>query len=213
MERFFRRDQQRARDPTGKSRRRLAHFDRDRDFADARFSAQRIARQISQSSMASVRTRWRGWSAGRFGSAEPFTVGAVAGELLSRYLPSGGRVAFFTGWLGTQDHAEKLRGFEASLKAAPGRPIRIGPIVEALAASPIRRMRRPRFDTRPTRTGSAPSHTPGKIGDPTCPFPLPRPRPRPRPLPPSGPPPRGRAGGNGSGSPCWPCRACCTPWT
>ena len=64
-------------------------------------------------------------------SAEPFTVGAVAGELLSRYLPSGGRVAFFTGWLGTQDHAEKLRGFEASLKAAPGRPIRIGPIVEA----------------------------------------------------------------------------------
>jgi LacI family transcriptional regulator len=64
-------------------------------------------------------------------SADPFTVGAVAGELLSRYLPSGGRVAFFTGWLGTQDHAEKLRGFEASLKAARGRPVRIGPVVEA----------------------------------------------------------------------------------
>jgi LacI family transcriptional regulator len=63
-------------------------------------------------------------------SADPFTVGAVAGELLSRYLPSGGRVAFFTGWLGTQDHADKLRGFEASLKA--GRtPVHLGPVVEA----------------------------------------------------------------------------------
>jgi LacI family transcriptional regulator len=61
-------------------------------------------------------------------SADPYTVGAVAGELLSRYLPSGGRVAFFTGWLGTQDHADKLRGFEASLKTGP---VQIGPVVEA----------------------------------------------------------------------------------
>jgi LacI family transcriptional regulator len=64
-------------------------------------------------------------------SADPFTVGAVAGELLSRFLPSGGRVAFFTGWLGTQDHADKLRGFEASAKAEAGRPVQVGPIVEA----------------------------------------------------------------------------------
>jgi LacI family transcriptional regulator, galactose operon repressor len=64
-------------------------------------------------------------------SADPFTVGAVAGELLSRYLPSGGHVAFFTGWLGTQDHAEKLRGFEASIAAGNGAPIEVGPIVEA----------------------------------------------------------------------------------
>jgi LacI family transcriptional regulator len=64
-------------------------------------------------------------------SADPFTVGAVAGELLSRFLPSGGRVAFFTGWLGTQDHADKLRGFEASVKSALGRPVQVGPIVEA----------------------------------------------------------------------------------
>lgn len=63
-------------------------------------------------------------------SADPFTVGAMAGELLSRYLPGGGRLAFFTGWLGTQDHAEKLRGFEASLKAAPG-GAQLGPVVEA----------------------------------------------------------------------------------
>jgi LacI family transcriptional regulator, galactose operon repressor len=63
-------------------------------------------------------------------SADPFTVGAVAGELLSRYLPSGGRVAFFTGWLGTQDHADKLRGFESSLKAGRA-PLHLGPVVEA----------------------------------------------------------------------------------
>ena len=48
-------------------------------------------------------------------SADPFTVGAVAGELLARFLPGGGQVAFFTGWLATQDHADKLRGFESSL--------------------------------------------------------------------------------------------------
>ncbi len=63
-------------------------------------------------------------------SADPFTVGAVAGELLSRYLPGGGRIAFFTGWLGTQDHAEKLRGFESSLKTSRG-PVYLGPVVEA----------------------------------------------------------------------------------
>ena len=40
-----------------------------------------------------------------FVSAEPFTVGALAGELLARCQPQGGRVAFFTGWLSTQDHA------------------------------------------------------------------------------------------------------------
>lgn len=63
-------------------------------------------------------------------SSDPHTVGAVAGELLARFLPGGGRVAFFTGWLGTQDHADKLHGFEASLKGAR-RPLRLGPIVEA----------------------------------------------------------------------------------
>lgn len=63
-------------------------------------------------------------------SADPYTVGAVAGELLARFLPGGGRVAFFTGWLGTQDHAEKRRGFEASLKSARV-PLHLGPLVEA----------------------------------------------------------------------------------
>jgi LacI family transcriptional regulator len=63
-------------------------------------------------------------------SADPFTVGAVAGELLTRFQPSGGKVAFFTGWLATQDHAEKLRGFESILKSM-GSALELGPVVEA----------------------------------------------------------------------------------
>ena len=63
-------------------------------------------------------------------SADPFTVGAVAGELLARFLPGGGEVAFFTGWLAMQDHADKLRGFESSLASAGG-GLRLGPVVEA----------------------------------------------------------------------------------
>src|SRR3954451_9900064 len=63
-------------------------------------------------------------------SADPYTVGALAGELLSRFHQSDGTVAFFTGWLSTQDHADKLRGFEASLQQF-GRSLRLGPVVEA----------------------------------------------------------------------------------
>jgi LacI family transcriptional regulator len=63
-------------------------------------------------------------------SADPFTVGAVAGELLARFQPGGGKVAFFTGWLSMQDHADKLRGFESSLATAGG-ALALGPVVEA----------------------------------------------------------------------------------
>jgi LacI family transcriptional regulator, galactose operon repressor len=63
-------------------------------------------------------------------SADPFTVGAVAGELLARFLNGGGEVAFFTGWLAVQDHADKLRGFESSLKTI-GTALTVGPVVEA----------------------------------------------------------------------------------
>jgi LacI family transcriptional regulator len=63
-------------------------------------------------------------------SADPVTVGAVAGELLGRFLPGGGKIAFFTGWLATQDHADKLKGFEASLRAA-GPALSIAASVEA----------------------------------------------------------------------------------
>ena len=63
-------------------------------------------------------------------SADPFTVGAVAGELLGRFTPGTGQVGFFTGWLATQDHSDKLRGFVSSLSAAnPG--LSLGPIIEA----------------------------------------------------------------------------------
>ena len=54
-------------------------------------------------------------------SADPFTVGAVAGELLARFVSSGGEVAFFTGWLATQEHADKLRGFASSLQCHQAR--------------------------------------------------------------------------------------------
>lgn len=63
-------------------------------------------------------------------SADPWTVGGMAGELLSRFLPAGGRAAFFTGWLGTQDHADKLRGFEASLNTL-GNRLQLAAVVEA----------------------------------------------------------------------------------
>ncbi len=63
-------------------------------------------------------------------SADPFTVGAVAGELLARFLATGGEVAFFTGWLAMQDHAEKLRGFAASLEASNS-GLAVGPVIEA----------------------------------------------------------------------------------
>src|SRR5829696_2090312 len=60
-------------------------------------------------------------------SADPFTVGAVAGELMGRFTPGGGQVGFFTGWLATQDHADKLRGFVSSL-AASSQGLALGPI-------------------------------------------------------------------------------------
>jgi LacI family transcriptional regulator len=63
-------------------------------------------------------------------SADSFTVGAVAGELLGRFLSGGGEVAFFTGWLSTQDHAEKFRGFLSSASRINPRLV-LGPIVEA----------------------------------------------------------------------------------
>jgi LacI family transcriptional regulator len=63
-------------------------------------------------------------------SADPATVGAMAGELMTRFLPGEGQVAFFTGWLGTQDHAEKLRGFTGALLTATS-TLRLAATVEA----------------------------------------------------------------------------------
>ena len=63
-------------------------------------------------------------------SSDPFTVGALAGELLGRFLSGGGDVGFFTGWLGTQDHAQKFHGFVSSLPRINS-ALTLGPIVEA----------------------------------------------------------------------------------
>jgi LacI family transcriptional regulator, galactose operon repressor len=49
-------------------------------------------------------------------SACPWSSGAVAAELLTRFVQGPGKAAFFTGSLGTEDHAEKLEGFRSSLQ-------------------------------------------------------------------------------------------------
>jgi LacI family transcriptional regulator len=49
-------------------------------------------------------------------SADPYTNGAVAAELLCRFRSRPGPVAVVTGFLDTADHAEKLRGFKAVVK-------------------------------------------------------------------------------------------------
>ena len=48
-------------------------------------------------------------------SVDAFTSGAIAAELLGRTLPLGGPVATITGDLTTLDHADKLKGFAATL--------------------------------------------------------------------------------------------------
>jgi LacI family transcriptional regulator len=61
--------------------------------------------------------------------ADPFTVGAVAGELLARFIPGRGEVGFVTGWRPTKDHADRLRGFVTSLSAV-NPALKLVPIVE-----------------------------------------------------------------------------------
>jgi LacI family transcriptional regulator len=62
--------------------------------------------------------------------ADPFTGGAMVGELLTRFLPGGGQVAFFTGWLTTHEHALKLRGFQAGVNSAGG-ALKLTHVIEA----------------------------------------------------------------------------------
>ncbi len=53
-------------------------------------------------------------------SADPFTSGAIVGELLCRMIPGSGTAAVLTGDLSTFDHSEKLRGFRNSLASLGG---------------------------------------------------------------------------------------------
>jgi LacI family transcriptional regulator len=63
-------------------------------------------------------------------TADPFTGGAMAGELLARCVPGGSHAAFFTSCLSVPEHAARLRGFQASLQLAGG-ALQLGPVVEA----------------------------------------------------------------------------------
>jgi LacI family transcriptional regulator len=63
-------------------------------------------------------------------SADPYTSGAIVGELLTRFLPGGGQVAFCTGWLTTYEHALELRGFQEGLGSAGG-ALTLASVVEA----------------------------------------------------------------------------------
>jgi LacI family transcriptional regulator len=60
---------------------------------------------------------------------DPFTGGGMAGELLARFIPKGGHVAFFTNTLSVREHAARLQGFEAALRSS-GSALRLGPVVE-----------------------------------------------------------------------------------
>jgi LacI family transcriptional regulator len=63
-------------------------------------------------------------------SADPFTGGAVVGELLTWLLQGSGQIAIITGDLSTVDHAEKLRGFRSIAKTL-GSGLSIASVAEA----------------------------------------------------------------------------------
>lgn len=77
-------------------------------------------------------------------TACPQTSGAIAGELLGRLVRGPGSAGVVTGSLATEDHAQKLDGFRASL-AGVGSELKVAGVVEAhddkqLAYSGTKRM-------------------------------------------------------------------------
>jgi len=62
-------------------------------------------------------------------TADSFVSGAMAAELLGGWIADDGDVAVFTGDLEVQDHADKLRGFAATL-ALQAPQLRLAPAVE-----------------------------------------------------------------------------------
>lgn len=63
-------------------------------------------------------------------TTDAYTSGAIAAELFARMLRRGGEIAAFTGTMAILDHAEKLRGFAASLGAlAPA--LTLLPVIES----------------------------------------------------------------------------------
>lgn len=63
-------------------------------------------------------------------SSDPYTSGAMVAELLTRCVRIPGPVVLVTGDLSTNDHAEKVRGFQESL-AGMQSPLELARIVEA----------------------------------------------------------------------------------
>lgn len=63
-------------------------------------------------------------------SCDPYTGGAIAGELLARCAKQRGAVLVVTGDLGTNDHSEKVRGFKDSL-ARMESPLKLAAVMEA----------------------------------------------------------------------------------
>ena len=63
-------------------------------------------------------------------SSDPYTSGAMVAELLTRCVRDGGPVLLVTGDLSTNDHAEKVRGFQESLAGMQSR-LDLASVVEA----------------------------------------------------------------------------------
>lgn len=61
---------------------------------------------------------------------DPFSVGALAGELIGRFVPGGGHVAIVTRVAATRAHADQMRGFVSSLSAFSA-PLKLAAVVES----------------------------------------------------------------------------------
>lgn len=61
---------------------------------------------------------------------DPFSVGALAGELIGRFVPTGGQMAVVTRPVATRADAEQMRGFESSLAKFPTR-LKVAAVVQA----------------------------------------------------------------------------------
>jgi LacI family transcriptional regulator len=62
--------------------------------------------------------------------ADPLSVGAMAGELMGRFLPGRGEAAIVTASLGSRAHAEHVRGFAASLAMLSSR-VKLAAVIES----------------------------------------------------------------------------------
>jgi LacI family transcriptional regulator len=65
-------------------------------------------------------------------SVDPFAVGALAGELIGRFLPRGGEVAIVAGATATRAHTEQARGFASSLTSVSAR-LKLAAVLESHA--------------------------------------------------------------------------------